>query len=151
MSHSIVWSLVLALHILCIVVWIGGAVYATTILRPSLSLLDNTQRNSVHLQTLGRFFKMLTHVIPTALITGWLLILHEGGFAHVPWTTNAMQGLGVIMALLFVRILTGPYQKARRAIRPQPATFDSIRSQILIIVAMGVLAVLVAAMGHPFV
>ncbi|MFT9400444.1 hypothetical protein [Acetobacter sp.] len=151
MSHSIVWSLVLALHILCIVVWIGGAVYATAILRPSLSLLDNTQRNSVHLQTLGRFFKMLTHVIPTALITGWLLILHEGGFAHVPWTTNAMQGLGVIMALLFVRILTGPYQKARRAIRPQPATFDSIRSQILIIVAMGVLAVLVAAMGHPFV
>ncbi|GAN60770.1 membrane protein [Acetobacter cibinongensis] len=151
MSHSIVWSLVLALHILCIVVWIGGAVYATAILRPSLSLLDNTQRNSVHLQTLGRFFKMLTHVIPTALITGWLLILHEGGFAHVPWTTNAMQGLGVIMALLFVRIVSGPYQKARRAIRPQPATFDSIRSQILIIVAMGVLAVLVAAMGHPFV
>ncbi|MGO3518627.1 MAG: hypothetical protein ACTINM_09095, partial [Acetobacter cibinongensis] len=144
-------SLVLALHILCIVVWIGGAVYATAILRPSLSLLDNTQRNSVHLQTLGRFFKMLTHVIPTALITGWLLILHEGGFAHVPWTTNAMQGLGVIMALLFVRIVSGPYQKARRAIRPQPATFDSIRSQILIIVAMGVLAVLVAAMGHPFV
>ncbi|MCG0994239.1 hypothetical protein LHT11_03355 [Acetobacter indonesiensis] len=150
MPHSILWSLILALHIISIVVWIGGAAYATIILRPSLSLLDATQRNSVHLQTLGRFFRMLMHVIPTVLITGWLMIIHEGGFAHAPWTTNVMQLLGLIMAGLFVRVQMGPYQKARRAIRPQPATFDSIRNQILVIVALGLLTILVAALGHPF-
>ncbi|MFT8590088.1 MAG: hypothetical protein ABF746_02595 [Acetobacter orientalis] len=150
MSHSILWSLVLALHLICIVVWIGGGAYAAIILRPSLNLLDTTQRNSVHLQTLNRFFKMLTHVVPTALITGWLMIIHEGGFTAAPWTTNVMQGLGLIMALLFVRVMMGPYQKVRRAIRPQPTTFDSIRKQVLVIVALGVLTILAASMGHPF-
>lgn len=150
MSHSILWSLILALHLISIVMWVGGAAYAAIILRPSLTLLDTTQRNSVHLQTLNRFFKMLTHVVPTALITGWLMIIHEGGFAAAPWTTNAMQGLGLVMALLFVRVMMGPYQKVRRAIRPQATTFDSIRTQIFIIVALGLLTILVASMGHPF-
>ena len=150
MSHSILWSLILALHLISIVLWVGGAAYAAIILRPSLTLLDTTQRNSVHLQTLNRFFKMLTHVVPTALITGWLMIIHEGGFAAAPWTTNAMQGLGLVMALVFVRVMMGPYQKVRRAIRPQAATFDSIRTQILIVVALGILTILVASMGHPF-
>lgn len=94
MPHSILWSLVLALHLISIIMWIGGGAYAAVVLRPSLSLLDQTQRNSVHLQTMARFFKGLTHAIPTTLITGWLLVLHEGGFANAPWTTNVMQLLG---------------------------------------------------------
>ena len=130
--------------------WIGGGFYAVVVLRPSLSLLDNTQRSSVHLQTLQRFFKMLKHIVPTVLITGWLMIIHEGGFAHAPWTTNVMQAIGLIMAILFIRILSGPYQKLRRAIRPQPATFDAVRKQIMLIVALGLLTVVVASMGHPF-
>ncbi|WP_338332561.1 hypothetical protein [Acetobacter sp. LMG 32666] len=151
MPHSILWSLVLALHLISIIMWIGGGAYAAVVLRPSLNLLDQTQRNSVHLQTMARFFKGLTHAIPTALITGWLLVLHEGGFANAPWTTNAMQLLGLIMAVLFVRMYMGTYQKLRRAIRPQAAGFDSVRKQVLVIVALGILAVLSACLGHPFV
>lgn len=151
MPHSIFWSLVLTLHLVSIIMWIGGGAYAAVVLRPSLNLLDQTQRNSVHLQTMARFFKGLTHAIPTTLITGWLLILHEGGFANAPWTTNAMQLLGLIMAVLFARMYMGTYQKLRRAIRPQASGFDSVRKQVLIIVALGILAVLSACLGHPFV
>ncbi|KXV74783.1 hypothetical protein AD953_10210 [Acetobacter malorum] len=151
MPHSILWSVILALHLISIMFWIGGTAYAAIIMRQSLSLLDPTQRNSVQLQSLGRFFRVLMHVIPTALITGWLMILHEGGFAHAPWTTNLMQLIGVIMAVLYVRVLTGSFQKARRALRPQPALFDSIRNQILVIMALGLIAVLAASLGHPFV
>lgn len=150
MPHSPLWSLVLALHIISIALWIGGIFYAVAILRPSLGLLDATQRNSIMLQTLARFFKGLTHAIPTALISGWLLILHEGGFANVPWTVNAMQGFGILMALLFVRLYFGPYQKVRRAIRPQASAFDSIRLQMVAIMALGFLAILSACLGHPF-
>ncbi|QEO18081.1 hypothetical protein [Acetobacter vaccinii] len=151
MPHSILWSLVLALHLVCVTLLIGGIAYALLILRPSLSLLDATQRNSIHLQTLSRFFRGLTHGLPTLLISGWLLIIHEGGFANAPWTTNVMQALGIIIVLLFVRLHQGPYQKARRSIRPQASLFDSIRSQMLIILALGVLAILCACLGHPFV
>lgn len=151
MPHSILWSLVLALHLISIIMWIGGGAYAAVVLRPSLSLLDQTQRNSVHLQTMARFFKGLTHAIPTTLITGWLLVLHEGGFANAPWTTNVMQLLGLIMAALFVRMYMVTYQKLRRAIRPQASGFDSVRKQVLVIVALGIITVLAASLGHPFV
>ncbi len=151
MPHSILWSFVLTLHLVSIIMWVGGGAYAAVVLRPSLNLLDQTQRNSVHLQTMARFFKGLTHAIPTALITGWLLVLHEGGFANAPWTTNVMQLLGLTMAVLFARMYMGTYQKLRRAIRPQPSGFDSVRKQVLLIVALGILAVLSACLGHPFV
>ncbi|GAB3589072.1 hypothetical protein [Acetobacter peroxydans] len=151
MPHSLLWSLVLAVHIISIALWIGGIFYAVAILRPSLGLLDATQRTSIMLQTMSRFFKGLTHAIPTALISGWLLILHEGGFANAPWTVNAMQAFGIIMAGLFARLYFGPFQKVRRAIRPQASAFDSIRTQMLIIMALGFLAILSACLSHPFV
>lgn len=149
MSH-ILWSLILALHLAGMAVWVGGATYAIAVLRPSLNLLDKTQRSSVHLQTLQRFLRILWHVMPIVLATGWLMILRDGGFAAVPWTINAMQLLGLIMAGLFLRIFFGPYRKARRAIRPQQQTFDSIRSLMLGVVACGLLAILCAAMGRGF-
>ncbi|MBB2175925.1 CopD family protein [Gluconacetobacter johannae] len=148
MSHSILWSLVLAIHLTGMAAWVGGMVYAVFVLRPSLSLLDATQRASVHLQTLGRFFRIVWHTMPMVLVTGWLMILHEGGFAVVSWQVNAMQLLGLAMAGLFARIYFGPYQKARRAIRPQPATFDSIRSLVLVNITLGVLTILAAAMAR---
>ncbi|BCI67930.1 putative integral membrane protein [Acetobacter aceti NRIC 0242] len=147
MPH-ILWSLVLTLHIAGMAVWVGGATYAVAILRPSLSLLDKAQRSAVHLLTLKRFLRVIWHIMPIVLITGWLMIMHEGGFAAIPWTTNVMQVLGLIMAGLFLRVFYGPYQKARRAIRPQPQTFDSIRSLMLGVVACGVLAILCASIGH---
>ena len=90
MSYPIVWSLVLALHITGMAAWVGGMIYAAFVLKPSLSLLDGTQRASVHLQTLNRFFRIVWHTMPMVLITGWLLIYHDGGFAVVPWPINLL-------------------------------------------------------------
>jgi uncharacterized membrane protein len=150
MPYSLLWSLVLAVHVISIALWVGGIFYAIAILRPSLGLLDLTQRNSIMLQTMARFFKGLTHAIPTALISGWLLIMHEGGFANAPWAINAMQAFGIIMTGLFIRLYFGPFQKVRRAIRPQATAFDSIRTQMLVIMVLGFLAILSACLSHPF-
>ncbi|RFD20687.1 hypothetical protein DY926_05115 [Komagataeibacter melaceti] len=150
MSYPIVWSLVLALHITGMAAWVGGMIYAAFVLKPSLGLLDATQRASVHLQTLGRFFRIVWHTMPTVLITGWLLIFHYGGFAVMPWQINVMQLFGLIMAGIFARIYFGPYQKARRAIRPQPGVFDSIRSLIMLNTGLGVLTIVAACLAHPF-
>jgi len=150
MSHSVIWSLVLAIHIAGMTVWVGGTTYAVLILRPSLSLLDATQRASVHLQTLNRFFRAVWHVMPMVLASGWAMLLHEGGFANTPMPVNLMQLLGVIMAGLFVSVHFGPFQKARRAIRPQPAMFDTIRTRLGIIAILGMLTILAAALNHGF-
>lgn len=150
MSPSIVWSLVLALHITAMAAWVGGMIYAAFVLKPSLGLLDPTQRASVHLQTLNRFFRIVWHTMPMVLVTGWLLIYHDGGFAVVPWPINLMQLFGLIMAGVFARIYFGPYQAARRALRPKPGVFDSIRSLVLLNSGLGVLTIVTACLAHPF-
>jgi uncharacterized membrane protein len=148
---TILWGLVLAVHLLGMATWVGGSAYALLVLRPSLNLLDQTQRVSVHLQTLKRFFRLVWHVMPLVLLTGWSMeIFLEGGFANADWHINAMQGLALVMSGLFLWTFFGPFRRARRAIRPQPATFESIRSLVGANLAIGTVIVVIASLGHNF-
>ena len=148
---TILWGLVLAVHLLGMAMWVGGSAYALLVLRPSLNLLDQTQRVSVSLQTLRRFFRLVWHVMPLVLLTGWSMeIFREGGFANADWHINAMQGLALVMAATFLWAFFGPFQRARRAIRPQPKTFESIRSLVTANLAIGIAIVVIASLGHNF-
>ena len=148
-SATILWGLVLATHLLGMALWVGGAGYALLVLRPSLNLLDQTQRVSVNLQTLTRFFRLIWHVMPIVLLTGWSMeIFREGGFANADWHINAMQGLALVMAGVFLWTFFGPFRRARRAIRPQPALFESIRSLLGTTLVIGASIVVVASLGH---
>ena len=150
-TATILWSLVLAIHLLGMAVWVGGAAYALLVLRPSLSLLDATQRASVTLQSLKRFFRLVWHAMPLVLASGWAMeIGREGGFARADWHINAMQGLALVMAAVFLWIFFGPFRKARRAIRPKPETFESIRSLLGMTLVLGIAIVVVASLGHGF-
>ena len=150
-SATILWGLVLATHLLGMALWVGGAGYALLVLRPSLNLLDQTQRVSVNLQTLTRFFRLVWHVMPIVLLTGWSMeIFREGGFANADWHINAMQGLALVMAGVFLWTFFGPFRRARRAIRPQPALFESIRSLLGTTLVIGASIVVVASLGHSF-
>ncbi len=144
-----IWGVVLALHISAMTVWVGGMAYALFVIRRSLGLLDPTPRMNVHLQTLRRFFRLVWHVMPIVLITGWaMLIGKEGGFAHAPWFVNTMQALGILMALVFVWTVFGPYRRLRRAIRPTAAMFDSVRGLLITDLALGAATILVASLGY---
>ena len=143
------WGVVLALHLLAVTLWVGGMAYALLVLRPRLGLLDATPRMNVHLQTLRRFFRLVWHVMPIALITGWsMLVFKEGGFAHAPWFVNTMQGLAIIMAIVFAWGFFAPYRRLRRAIRPTATQLDAARTPLSINLALGATIVLVACLGH---
>ncbi|RUT25628.1 hypothetical protein C0V97_10925 [Asaia sp. W19] len=147
MSNPYLWSVILALHLLCMAYWIGGGLYAALVSRSTVALLEPAQRQNVQIQLIARYFRALLHIIPTALITGWLLVIHAGGFATMSLPINIMQGLALVMALVFVNAYLGPFQSLRRAIRPQPALFDAVRKRVMLMVAIGVLTVFFAAMG----
>ena len=147
----VLWGLVLAVHLIAMATWLGGAAYALFVLRPSLGLLDGTQRNSVQLQTLKRFFLIVWHAMPLVLITGWLMLAFPlGGFNDPDWHVQAMQAIGLVIALVFAYAFFGPFRKVRRAIRPQPATFEKIRSLVSLNLALGVVVVVIASLGHSF-
>ncbi len=150
-ADPILWGAVLTLHLLGMAIWVGGSTYALYVQRPSLALLDGTQRNSVQLQTLKKFFFLVWHAMPVMLITGWLMeAIPLGGFGNPDWHIQAMQGIGVVMAAIYLFTFFGPYRRARRAIRPQQAVFDRIRSLVTLNLFLGAIVVVIAALDHPF-
>jgi uncharacterized membrane protein len=139
----------LAIHLLSATIWVGGMFYALFILRPSLNLLDAMPRLQVHLQTLKRLFAVVWIAMPAMLLTGWAMIYFGwGGFAGLPWYINAMQTLGLLMALIFLYVYFDPYQRLRRAIRPGPELLARIRTLMTVNLVLGCLTIIAGSLGH---
>ncbi len=145
-----IWGLVLAIHILSAVIWVGGMFFALLVLRPSLGVLEPSRRLALHGQVFRRFFLIVWHVMPLALLTGYAMLLGVyGGFAGADWSVNVMQLLGLIMAAVFVVIFVGPWRSFRR----DPAgggtvrAVETIRLLITVNLVLGLLTVTVAALG----
>jgi uncharacterized membrane protein len=148
---SAVWlrDLLLALHLLSAAIWVGGMFYAILVLRVGLAVLDAGPRLQVQMVTLKKFFFYVWHVMPIMILTGWAMVaVVYGGFAVLPWSINVMQGLGILMALVFLYTFFDPWQRLRRAIRPAPELVPRIRSLIITNLALGLITIAVGAFGH---
>ncbi len=142
-----VWGWVLAVHVLCAVIWVGGMFFAYIVLRPSLSVLEPIQRIALHTQVFRRFFLVVWHVMPLILLSGFgVLFGFYGGPANVPWNINVMMLLGLIMSAVFLLIVFGPYARFRRTTdrATAAAAIDSIRKLIAVNLVLGIIVVIVA-------
>jgi uncharacterized membrane protein len=142
-----VWGWVLAVHVLCAMIWVGGMFFAYVVLRPSLSVLEPIQRIALHTQVFRRFFLIIWHVMPLILISGFaVLFLFYGGMAYVGWNVHVMMLLGLIMSAVFVLIVFGPYARFRRTTDRATAVacIDRIRKLIGVNLVLGIVTVVVA-------
>ncbi len=141
----IVWGLLLALHILCAVVWVGGMFFALLVLRPGLSVLTPTQRMDLHAEIFRRFFRVIWHVMPLVLLTGYAMLFGiYAGFANAPWEVHVMHLFGLIMAAVFIAIVFGPYARFRTA--PSPANVEAIRKLVAVNLVLGLITIIIAAL-----
>lgn len=139
------WSLVLAVHILCAVLWVGGMAFALFVLRPSLAVLEPPQRVALHAQVFRRFFKLVWHAMPLLLLSGYALLFGlYGGFPSATWNIHLMHLLGLIMAGVFVWIVFGPYARFRAG---DTGAVESIRKLILTNLVLGGITIVVAALA----
>ena len=146
-----VWSWLLVLHLICAVVWVGGMFFTYVVLRPSLSVIEPPQRLLLHTQVFRRFFLVVWHAMPLQLLTGFALIFGVyGGMANLAWNIQAMMGLGIIMAIIFVAVVLGPYARFRRTTdrTRMVANIDSIRKLIGLNLLLGLLVVILAGLGR---
>lgn len=146
-----VWGVLLAVHILCAVIWVGGMFFAYLVLRPSLSVLDPPQRMLLHTQVFRRFFLIIWHAMPLILLTGFgVLFGVYGGPATAQWNIQAMMGLGVLMSAIFVFIVFGPYARFRRTTdrARMAANLDAIRKLIGVNLVLGLITVFLAALSQ---
>jgi uncharacterized membrane protein len=142
-----VWGWVLAVHVLCAVIWVGGMFFAYVVLRPSLSVLEPIQRIALHTQIFRRFFLIVWHVMPLILLSGFAALFGLfGGPATAPWNISVMMLLGLIMSAVFLLIVFGPYARFRRSTDRATivASMDRIRKLIGVNLVLGVLTVVVA-------
>jgi uncharacterized membrane protein len=153
MNPPIAWlpNLLLAVHILSAAVWVGGMFYALIVLRPALGALEPTPRLQMHMLTLKRFFLVVWHAMPLMLLTGWGMIPLAGwNMGHLPWFVNAMQGLAIVMAAVFLFTFFGPFRRLRRAIRPGPELLSRIRLLVSLNLVLGITIIVIASLGHSW-
>jgi uncharacterized membrane protein len=146
--------LMLAVHIVCAVIWVGGMVFAHFMLRPASLALDPPIRLPLWRRVFERFFPTVWVVVALLLVTGIGMIFHDfGGFAGAPLYVNVMFGLGVVMMLAYGHLYFGPWQRMRRALDAGdfPAAgqqMNRIRLVVTFNLYLGLIVVAVAATGR---
>lgn len=108
----------ISLHLLAAVVWIGGMFFAYVALRPvAASLLDPPLRLPLWAQTFARFFPWVWLAVILLPVTGyWLVFDVFGGMGRVGLHIHLMQGIGWLMILLFMHVYFAPYKRLKRAV-----------------------------------
>jgi uncharacterized membrane protein len=137
-----------ALHLLCAVLWVGGMFFAYVVLRPSMAAIEAPQRMLLHTRVFKKFFLVVWHVMPLVLITGGAMLALNWDMATLPWQINAMMGLGLLMAAVFLVIVFGPYRQFRRTTdrNRMASSLDSIRKLIGVNLVLGLVTVIVAGL-----
>ena len=69
-----------------------------------------------------------------------------GGFAHLPWPVNVMQVLGIVMAVVFVAMVFGPWRRFQAA--PSVEAAASMRRLIHANLGLGTIVIVVACFAH---
>ena len=148
-----IWAeLLLALHALGAVIWVGGMFFALLVLRPSLAVLEPPQRLALHGQVFARFFRVVWHVMPIMLLTGYAILFGVyGGFAGVGWNVHVMHLTGLIMSAVFIYLALVPHRALRTALAGDDrtaavASVDRIRLLITVNLVLGLLTVAVAVL-----
>ena len=147
-------ALLLTLHILGAVVWVGGMFAAYVCLRPAAAGLDGPQRLSLWRKFFAKFFIWVWIAVLLLLVSGyWMMMTTFGGFKGAPLYINLMQGLGLVMVALFLWLFHGPWLKFKRAVDAQDYStagvqLNRIRQIIMINMPLGLLVVAIGGSGR---
>jgi uncharacterized membrane protein len=147
-------SVSLILHILSAVVWVGGMFFAHQVLRPAAATLEPGPRLTLWSRVLGRFFAWVFAAIVLLLLTGYAMIFGlYAGFARVGLHVQLMQGIGILMVLLFLHLYFAPWRRFRTAVARQDwaeggRQLGQIRTIVTINLVLGVIVIAIGSSGR---
>jgi uncharacterized membrane protein len=146
-------NLSLLLHVLGVVVWVGGMFFAYMALRPvAASVLEPPQRLTLWAGVFGRFFPWVWASVALILLTGLHMLMLLGGMA-APLYALAMLATGIAMMAIYLHVFFAPYQRLKRAVAQQDwkaggAALGQIRTLIGINLSLGLLTIAVVFLGR---
>ncbi len=143
------------LHILAIVVWIGGMVFAHFFLRPAAMQLEPPLRIRLMHGALQRFFAAVLVAVAVVLASGlWMIgrVAKESvqaglGFA-MPLDWTIMATLGIVMMAIFGHIRFALFKRLSKAVAASDwssggAALASIRTWVSVNLAIGVVIIVI--------
>lgn len=150
-------TITVTLHLLAVVLWVGGMFFAHQVLRPvAADLLEPPLRQQLWVGVFGRFFPVVWGAIATILATGYyMLFVVFGGMATAGLYIHIMHGLGLLMVAIFCYVYFVPYQGLKRSVAAQlwpegKGHIDRIRDMVGINTILGLITIAVAAGGRYF-
>ena len=141
------------LHVLSIVIWIGGMVFAHFFLRPAVAGLEPATRLTLMHGVLKRFFGVITYVSVLALFTGfWMMgnvaktIVQGGGEFSSPLDWTLMALLGTAMVLIFGHIRFALFGRLNKAVMASDwsaagVALDKLRRWVFVNLLIGVVII----------
>jgi uncharacterized membrane protein len=147
-------ALLIALHVLAAVVWVGGMFFAYMVLRHSAGPLEAEARLTLWYRVFRRFFPWVWASIVILLASGYgMIFLYFGGFAGASLYIHVMQAIGIVMVLLFLHLFFAPWRRFADAVESKHFTeaaerLSQIRSIVAVNLVLGLLTIVVGASGR---
>ena len=145
------------LHVLAVVVWVGGMFFAYMALRPAaVQTLEPPQRLPLWVATFTRFFPWVWLSVAALLASVLYLIAAYGGFAAVAKYIHIMLAIGVLMMLIFGHVYFAGFKRLKRGVAAQDwkaagAALATLRTLIGINLSLGLITIFVAILGKALV
>ena len=147
----------ITLHVIAVIIWIGGMFLGVMAVRPTLAELDPALRTRIFAGIVGRFLPWVWAAVVTILGSGFYMVFtsFDGGLSGTPWFVRLMMGLGIFMMMLVGHVSFAPYKRLRRAIaaKDDALAAKAMKQMGLVMtvnLGLGLIVILAAMMGAYF-
>lgn len=147
--------LLIALHALAAVIWVGGMFFAYVVLRPSVGGIEAAaERPRLWRRVFARFFPWVSAAVVVLVVTGYALVFgHFGGMKTAGLHVHIMQGLGWVMFLMYGHLYFAAWKRFRTVVdagdlQAAGPALASIRRIVAVNLVLGLVVVAVGATGR---
>ncbi len=147
-------ALLLFLHVVAVVAWVGGMFFAYVCLRPAAAVLDLPQRLRLWHGVFARFFTWIWPAVIVIAASG-LAMFWQHGFAGAPRGWHLMLASGTLMIAIYVYVATALFSRLGRAVEAADwqaggAALGRIRQMVATNLVLGLLTIAFATIGVGF-
>jgi len=151
-------SVSLVLHILSAVVWVGGMFFAYMFLRPvAATQLEPPMRLTLWAGVFSKFFPFVWLSLLFLPLTGYVMIFDIwGSMGGAPLYVHIMNGLGIVMILIYLHVYFAPFKRLKKAVTDQDwpeggRNLNIIRKMVGINTSIGLIVIVIASAGRTLI
>lgn len=141
------------IHLLAVVIWIGGMFFAYMVLRPTAAeVLQPPERLRLWDGVFRRFFNWVWSAVGALLVTGLYMVYQYGGIAHAPRHVHIMLALGLAMMVIYGYVFFACYvplslHVAKQRWKEAGEILGKIRKLVAVNLTLGMVTISVAVFG----